>query len=250
MGASIHVCLLKLFIGGRQPAWLEVTAAQKWEPIVIVNPITVILIVTAVPTVTVIPWPSLCCVGHPFTCTISFMPQEDWDRLWEALPPMGLGHFQGLRTLGTSKLRLIPTQTFYLRTGAQPLMPFPRMLTMRPGPTLPVAEALPPGQSHQGTGNQFSVLTGLWTWRGGPPLISTQDFAPLLCCLMLVLCPQWHCPFGAVLTVLDTAGSVPSQVRSPRPQEDLDWELRCFAIHMARELSGTKQLLGIHTYWP
>lgn len=72
---------------------------------------------------------------------------------------MGLGHFQGLRTLGTPELRLIPTQTFYLRTGAQPLMPFPR----RPGPTLPVAEALPPGQSHQGTGNQFSVLTGLWT---------------------------------------------------------------------------------------
>jgi hypothetical protein len=46
--------------------------AQKWEHAVIVNPIGIFIsIVIVVPVVTVIPWPCLCWVGHPFDSAIS-----------------------------------------------------------------------------------------------------------------------------------------------------------------------------------
>jgi hypothetical protein len=75
--------------------------------------------------------------------------------------------------------------------------------------------------AHQGLVSPFSALAGLQLWSVGlhwSPQVFAASGLPHFGALLSVALPPSPC-----FAVLDTPEPLPSQVRSSKPQEDLDW---------------------------
>jgi hypothetical protein len=176
--------------------------------------------------------------------------------------PEGLRHpwgqFRGLQPLGktpgNAPPHLVPTGNFYLTPRFLQLKPLTMMLTsLGPGALRFLFLELCLRAFYH-----VSSPPGLWKFIFFPRWaftmmgwVSTGSRRPLLSpgCLTLGLCPQSlpsvALPLRLSFPVLDTPGSLPSQVKSSRPQEDLDCRRGYLPLTGLGHFRGQSLLLGI-----